>query len=158
MPVFLKRMPAGIPGDVSRKEDAVIESNLVGAGEVPYGAFVKLSSGKLAPIAASDTAAVIYGLAVRPYPKQSENNKFGPTAAPAGGMCDVLRSGYMTVLLKQGTAVRGGQVYVRVTEDTEKKVGDIEAAADTTKTVAVSGCMFMGPADADGNVEIAYNI
>lgn len=50
------------------------------------------------------------------------------------------------------------QVYARVTADTGKNVGDIEAADDTGKTVAVSGCTFMGPPDADGNTEIAYNI
>ena len=64
----------------------------------------------------------------------------------------------MTVKLASGTAARGGQVYARVTADTGKNVGDIEAADDTGKTVAVSGCTFMGPADADGNTEIAYNI
>ena len=61
MPAYLTRMPAGIPGDVSRKEGATIESSLVGSKAIPYGAFVKLVSGKLEPLAASDTAAVIYG-------------------------------------------------------------------------------------------------
>ena len=157
MSAYLTRMPAGIPGDVSRKEGATIESSLVGSKAIPYGAFVKLVSGKLEPLAASDTAAVIYGLAVRPYPKQSDAVGFGAASAPAGSLCDVLRSGYMTVKLASGTAARGGQVYARVTADTGKNVGDIEAD-DTGKTVAVSGCTFMGPADADGNTEIAYNI
>lgn len=158
MPAYLNRMPAGIPGDVSRKEGAVIESSLTGAKPIPYGAFVKLVSGKLEPLAASDAAAVIYGLAVRPYPKQSDAVGFGPASAPAGSLCDVLRSGYMTVTLKSGTAARGGQVHVRVTAAGGKSVGDIEAAADAENTVAVTGCTFMGPADADGHTEIAYNI
>lgn len=159
MPVILKRMNAGIPGDVTRKENAVIEPNIAGA-DIACGSFVKLSSGKVIPLAASDTAAVIYGLAVRMYPSQSESEDFGGGVISAGTVCDVLRSGYMNVVLKQGTAARGGQVYVRVTadEDAKKNVGDIEAAADTTKTVAVTGCMFMGAADENGNTEIAYNI
>lgn len=115
MSAYLTRMPAGIPGDVSRKEGATIESSLVGSKTIPYGAFVKLVSGKLEPLAASDTAAVIYGLAVRPYPKQSDAVGFGAASAPAGSLCDVLRSGYMTVKLASGTAARGGQVYARVT-------------------------------------------
>ena len=90
MPAYLTRMPAGIPGDVSRKEGATIESSLVGSKAIPYGAFVKLVSGKLEPLAASDTAAVIYGLAVRPYPKQSDAVGFGAASAPAGSLCDVL--------------------------------------------------------------------
>lgn len=87
MSAYLTRMPAGIPGDVSRKEGATIESSLVGSKAIPYGAFVKLVSGKLEPLAASDTAAVIYGLAVRPYPKQSDAVGFGAASAPAGSLC-----------------------------------------------------------------------
>lgn len=86
MPAYLTRMPAGIPGDVSRKEGATIESSLVGSKTIPYGAFVKLVSGKLEPLAASDTAAVIYGLAVRPYPKQSDAVG-SERPAPRRGVC-----------------------------------------------------------------------
>lgn len=39
-----------------------------------------------------------------------------------------------------------------------RPIGGIEAAADGSNTIAVAGCTFMGPADASGNVEIAYNI
>lgn len=159
MPVILKRMNAGVPGDVTRKESAVIEPNIAGA-DIACGSFVKLSSGKVIPLAASDTAAVIYGLAVRMYPSQSESDDFGGGVILAGTVCDVLRSGYMNVVLKQGSSARGGQVYVRVTADegSKKYVGDIEAAADSTNTVAVAGCVFMGAADENGNTEIAYNI
>ena len=128
MSAYLTRMPAGIPGDVSRKEGATIESSLVGSKTIPYGAFVKLVSGKLEPLAASDTAAVIYGLAVRPYPKQSDAVGFGVASAPAGSLCDVLRSGYMTVKLASGTAARGGQVYYM-----HNRVETIDRCAATLK-------------------------
>lgn len=150
---YLKRMPAGIPGDVSRKAEATIEAGLM-AETVPYGCAVKLdSSGKLAkPTASTDT---VHGFMARPYPTQDE-------AAAADTTQDCMLRGYMTVKLARGTAARGGQVYVRVTAVTGKAVGDIEAAPDTTesatRTLEVPNCIFMGAADANGNVEISFNL
>jgi hypothetical protein len=37
-------------------------------------------------------------------------------------------------------------------------VGGIEAAADSTHTVALTGVSFTNAGDASGNVEIEYNI
>lgn len=148
MGAILNRMPTGFPGDVSRKADATIEAGLM-AATVPYGAPVTLDDdGKLAPLADGDA---VYGFMVRPYPTQM-------TAAEAGSIQDVMRRGYMTITLAQGTAVKGGQVYARHTADAGKAVGDIEAAADAGKNVAVPGCIFMGEADGSGNVEISFNL
>lgn len=148
---YLTRMPAGIPGDVSRKAEATIEAGLM-AETVPFGCAVKLdANGRLArPAASTDT---VYGFMVRPYPTQDN-------AATADTTQDCLRRGYMTVKLARGTAARGGQVYVRVTAVSGKQVGDIEAEADSTetRTLAVPGCLFLGAADADGNVEISFNL
>lgn len=146
---YLKRMPAGIPGDVSRKTEATVEAGLM-ADTVPYGAPVKLdAAGKLAALSGASDA--VYGFAVRPYPTMS-------SAAAAGSAQDVLRRGYLTVKLAQGTAAKGGQVYARHTAETGKAVGDIEAAAVEGKTLAVPGCLFMGEADGSGNVEISFNL
>jgi hypothetical protein len=50
-------------------------------------------------------------------------------------------------------------VYIRVaTAGAGKPIGGIEAVADSTNTILVAGCTFMGPADAAGNAEIGYNI
>jgi hypothetical protein len=38
-----------------------------------------------------------------------------------------------------------------------KPLGGVEAVSDTTNTIAINAT-FAGPADASGNVEIAYNI
>jgi len=148
MGAILNRMPAGFPGDVSRKTEATIEAGFM-ADAVPYGAPVTLDDdGKFAALADGDD---VYGFMVRPYPTQM-------TAAEAGSVKDVMRRGYMTIKLAQGTAVKGGQVYARHTAETGKDVGDIEAAAVAGKNVAVPGCIFMGDADASGNVEISFNL
>ena len=145
---YLKRMPAGFPGDVSRKAEATVEAGLMGA-TVAFGAPVKMDGGKL--VALSGASDAVYGFVVRPYPTMG-------SAAVSGSIQDVLRRGYMTVKLTQGISAKGGQVYVRYTAETGKAVGDIEAAAVEGKTLAVPGCLFMGEADSSGNVELSYNL
>lgn len=146
---YLKRMPCGFAGDVSRKAEATIESGLM-AADVPYGAPVKMdAAGKIAPVAAAGDA--VYGFMVRPYPTQDES-------ARAGSIQDCMRRGYMTVKLALGTAARGGAVHVRIKAAAGKAVGDIEAAAVEGETVAIAGCIFLGAADDGGIVEISFNI
>lgn len=141
-------MPAGVPGDVSRKTESTLESGIM-AQDLPFGSPVKMASGKLTGISAADD--VIYGFVARPYPTQA-------TQAASGEIHDCMRRGYMTVTLANGTASRGGAVYVRIAAETGKKVGDLEASAVKDETVAIPGCLFMGEADANGNVEISFNL
>jgi hypothetical protein len=158
MTAYMNRMPAGIPGEVSRP-GATLESQFVGDAAIAFGAVVKLAAGKLVAIASGDAASVVYGFLPRPYPTTGDAGAFGAGSAPAGTTQSVMRRGYMTVTLKgAAAAAKNGAVYVRVTADGDKAVGDIEAAADSAKTVAIAGCAFMGPADAGGNVEISFNI
>lgn len=145
---YLKRMPAGFPGDVSRKTEATVEAGIMG-DTVAFGSPVKLDGGKF--VALSSASDIVYGFVVRPYPTMA-------SAGGSGSIQDVLRRGYMTVKLSQGTAAKGGQVYVRHTAETGKAVGDIEAAAVEGKTLAVPGCLFMGEADSSGNIELSYNL
>lgn len=155
MTAYLERMPAGIPGDVTRKGNAVLEPNMMGAAALPFGAVIQLTGGKVAAIAAGGT---VYGFLVRPYPMQSTETAMGAGAMPANASCDVMRSGYMAVTLKSGTPAKGAQVHVRVVAGAGRVVGDLEAAADGTDTMAVPGCFFMGAPDANGITEIAYNV
>lgn len=161
MTSFLYRMPSGIPGDISRRENMTVESVPFdpNAAFSAYGLFGKIASGKLQPVGAGDAATAVYGLLVRPYPTQSAQEPLGTATPPTSGIANVLRRGYMTVKLTSGTAALNGQVYVRVaTPSGPKVIGGIEAAADGTNTIAITNCTFMGSADASGNVEIAYNI
>lgn len=158
---FLYRMPSGIPGDVSRKSQSTIESHPVGAQFAAFGLFGKIdeTTGKFVPLAAADTAAVIYGLFVRAYPTQSAQNELGKAVPQPNGIQDVLRRGYMTVKCNAGNAKKAGTVYVRVTAGTEAKpVGGIEAAADGANSIVLPSAFFMHDADAQGNVEISFNI
>jgi hypothetical protein len=155
MTAYTNRMPAGIPGEVTRQGSAVLETRLVGATPIAYGAPVKISGTTLVPIAAGDTPDLIYGFLARTYPTTGADD--GPAAAPAGSLQSVMRRGYMSVTLKGATAAAlGGQVYVRVTAAGSKAVGDIEAApAPAAGIAAVPGGIFMGAADAGGITEIS---
>jgi hypothetical protein len=129
MTAYVTRAPAGFPGAVTRADSLTIQPEMIDSATPPtaYGAPVKLVSGKVQPLGAS---GAIYGLAVRAYPVQSTTNAFGAAAPPTSGLLDVMRRGYMAVALKQGTAAKGAQVYVRTVADTGKAVGDIEAGLD----------------------------
>lgn len=158
---ILYRMPSGIPGDVSRREQATIESAPFDSNAAfsAYGLFGKIASGKVQPIGAGDAATAVYGLLVRPYPTNSAQEPVGTATPPTTGHGNVLRRGYATVVCNSGTPALNSQVYVRVANPSGAKViGGIEAASDTTNTIAIANCTFMNAGDASGNVEIAYNI
>lgn len=160
---FLYRMPAGIPGDVTRPSQSTIEPGQIDASAPPtrYGVFLKLVSGKLQAVGAGDASAVIYGLLARPFPTNAANDPLGTATPPTSGLCDPMVRGYMTVKLALGTAAKGGAVYVVTTAGGSVVGGDIvtsAAPAGGGTATAVPNCIFMGAADASGNVEVRYNI
>ncbi|MBB3004369.1 hypothetical protein FHX57_006751 [Paraburkholderia tropica] len=159
------RMPAGFAGDLQRAEVATIETQLIDSSTPPtvFGVAVKYVSGKVQPInLAADTAALVQGVNLRPYPIQGNGtDPLGTSTPPTSGVTDILKRGYVNVLLGGTTAAaKGGTVYVRVAAAaTGKPLGGFEAAADSTNTIAMpSNWYFTGPADAYGITEVAVNI
>lgn len=164
MVAYLYRMPNGVPGDVTRQSQSTIETQLKNSS-LPfpsYGVPGKIASGKFVPVASGDTASVVYGFLVRPFPTTGQNasDPLGTSVPRAdNGAADVLRRGYLNVKVNAGTASLGSPVYVRVAAGTvNQPIGGIEAAADSTNTVVIDGAIFMSAADASGNAEIAFNI
>jgi hypothetical protein len=159
MVAFLYRMPSGIPGDISRKEQSVVETQILNSSAAfsAYGLVGKMASGKFVPFAGGEAATDAYGVLVRPFPTNSGMDGLGTATPPTSGPGDVLRRGFITVKLNGGaTVAAGGQVYVRVaTAAAGKPIGGFEGAADDTNTVAIDA-VFMSAADADGNVEISF--
>jgi len=163
MVAFLYRMPAGIPGDVNRAQHATVETHQIdSAAGTPnrYGIPVKLVSGKIRMAESGDDGTAIKGWLVRPYPTNAGTDPLGTATPSASALGDVLRRGYMTVKLDEGTAAKDAAVYVRVTANTgpTRPIGNIATASDTGKCVVVPGAKFTGAADANGNVEIEFNI
>jgi hypothetical protein len=181
---LLYRMPAGIPGDVNRAFQSTEEPNILDSNYpfLGYGlaCVMDQTDYQIRPAGGStttnktDTAAVLYGLLIRPFPtnQQTTSSFFGQNplsatqpAPPTSGLCDVLKRGYMTVLLQGATAAEpGAPVYVQVTgadaNTTTDVCGGIHAAADAGCVQAGSAgtTYFRGTADSNGNVEIAWNL
>lgn len=173
---FIYRMPAGIPGNISRQpEAATVETQLNDAGN-PVTAFglpavMDSTAFALRPFGSSDTAASIYGFVVRPFPTQGSSsnvqNSFGQGTPAVPGPIDVLKRGYINVQLNGTTqSTKNGTVYVRISANGANTiVGGVEAAADGSHTVALTNAYFTGPADATptsgasaSNAEVAFNI
>jgi hypothetical protein len=116
-------------------------------------------TGQMRAPAGADTAANIYGLYVRPYPANSSQDGLGVSTPPTSGEANVMKRGYMTVRLYGGVAVKGAMCNIGVAGATGGNVpGGITATAVTTGGVAMTNCYSMGPADATGMTEVAYNI
>ncbi len=163
MAVIGLRMPAGIPGSVSRIEQLHTEPVHLDPA-APFTAFglpgVIGANGRFRPVQAGDTADKISGFLVRPYPGLASSTYYGVTGIPSGSaVADRMRRGYMSVKLNAGNATKESPVFVRVGAPVAgKPVGGLEAVADGANTVQLTACTFMGPADSEGNTEIAFNI
>lgn len=153
---FLYRMPNGIAGDVTRREHAVIEAQIIDAStDTPeeFGIPVVMVSGKMQHH--NGDGEVTYGFLVRPYPTQVTTNEAIGTATPSIVLpCDVLRRGYMTVKLAAGAATKNAQVYVAWDSTNMGKVQSTQGGNED----AIPQCFFTGVGDADGNAEISFNI
>ncbi len=169
MTAFVYRMPSGVPGALSRTGLALaVEPAVLLSGSAPaaYGlpVAVDAATGHVRAINAGDTAASVYGFLVRPFPTQGgdgQSTGLGVSAPPTSGAVDVLKLGYMSVQVTNGTPSKGSTVYVRVAANAalpSTSVGDVEAAADGTNTVALTNAYFTGAADSSGNAEIAFNV
>lgn len=168
MASILSRMSVGIAGDVSRPS-ATVESMLIDSAAPPtsFGQFCKLVAGKLQPctLAGDVAAAVNVGLSVRPFPSPNPagtSQGMGAGSPPASGILDVMRRGYMTVVVKgSGSPVKGSAVYLCTTAGGAMALGDIVNAASPGSSAAgtlIPGATFQGAPDAQGNVEIAFNL
>ncbi|WP_418955073.1 structural cement protein Gp24 [Sutterella wadsworthensis] len=119
-------------------------------GTTPVQAFgipVKWNTTKTAVTPAAAASDTVIGFAVRVY---------GQAIPEAGGgsyqqqnIVTVLKRGYIAVASVGGTVTTGGQVYLTST-------GGL--SADSSGNTAIPGAIFAGTADAEGLVEIAYNI
>lgn len=176
MTAFLYRMPAGIPGELNRIFACVVETEVItpfGVLGAPtaYGVPVVVDNttagniGNMRTMVAGDTPAlqgmVPYGVLARPYPTGiGTQDPVGTSTPVTQGACDVLKSGYINVLLSGTTpAIKGGQVYIWTAAASGAHiVGGWEAANPGGSGLTVPASYFMGPADANGNTEIAFNI
>lgn len=147
MPQFIgTSMPRGFAGMLTRgyfdntTEAKVNDSTTPVVG---FGVPVKINTAGdgVAPCAATSDA--VYGFSVRMLGQADMQS------VQEQPIVTVMRRGYMAVKLASGDAKLGSPVYLDAT-------GGISATA--ASNTAIPNCTFMGAADADGLVEIAFNI
>lgn len=160
---FLYRMPAGIAGAISRPQDLTVEPQTLDSAKAfaAYGLAGKFSAGKFVPIEEADTAAVMVGIYVRPYPTASQPDKVRQIGTGFNFAGDCMKRGYVIVNLgvDASSVALGGAVYMRVATPTASSpLGAFLAAADGANTVQITNAFFNGPGDANGNIELAFNI
>ena len=159
MTAFLYRAPSGVAGDITRQQDTIVESGLLNAAAAPaaFGAPVKIVSGKFEKIASGDDAADFAGVLSRIAPSIAGDTAetFASGTPNVKGIQGIVVKGYMNVKCAVGTPVRGGAVYMRVVAATGKAIGDFEATADSTNSVALTGVTWaVDGKDADSVAEI----
>lgn len=161
MPAYLYQPPIGIPGVVSRPDapNDIITKTFGATAFVAYGLPVQTSAGTVIPI--SSTGQAVYGILVRPFPRQgltvSDGSQLNSASPPTAGPADVIRKGYITVFNRNGVPAEGGNIYIRFQNPSGNKIiGGIEATS-TADTYQLTGWSFVAAADALGNVEISSN-
>ena len=162
------RMPFGVPGDITRPSQSTVEAQPLGATAFPaFGIPGKVSAGKIIPIAANND--VVYGFLVRPFPitGASASDPLGTSVPPTTGVANMLRRGYLNVLVQLGGAscALGSNVYIRYQNPSGSQiVAGIEGASTgntyqlTATTSYGSGAYFTGPVDGNNIAEIAYDL
>lgn len=143
MTAYLYGAPSGVEGDISRVGESNVEPIML---KTPfpskYAVAMKAATGGATPFAGGEAATDFIGLLTRHAPgiSQSSANEavdaFQPNQAEPQNL---MVKGYACVKCTQGTPVRGAPVYVRITADTGKAVGDFETGADGGKCIALTG-------------------
>jgi len=141
---FTYRMGAGIPGDITRKQNVAVEALPFDATNPPteYGVpvVVDATSKSIRKVLGGDLTDVIFGFLVRPYPVSNPNTTDGlGTSTPNTTLpANVLRRGYLNVKVNAGTAAKEGKVYVRTANPSAgKPVGGVEATQEWGAASAV---------------------
>ena len=159
MASYTYRMPSGVVGSVTRSLDSTVEAAFLNASKpvLTFGAPVKLVGGKAEPFEAGDDANDFYGVLTRVAPSISGSTAqtFASQVPNTDTAQGIATRGYVNVLCKIGTPVRGGIVYVRVVAATGKAIGDFEAIADGVNNVALTDAVWaIDGKDGDNITEI----
>jgi hypothetical protein len=157
MTAYLYNAPAGVAGDVTRKDETNVESAVLGSAATAFGIPVKISSGKVVPFAGAEAATAFYGVLVREVPSIAGSTLQGlDDAIPnINAIQGVAVRGYVNVKCTVGTPARGGAVYVRVVTASGKAIGDFEATSDSTNSVLLTGVTWASDGkDSSNNAEL----
>lgn len=149
-------MNYGYAGCYARQPDMVVTTKPnVGSAAIPFGTVLMQASGGVKAADATLTAGTFVGIAAQQIQSAStylSQNGAGQYEVNEPVSC--FQVGRVNVKVAQGSPALYGDVYVRITADTGKNIGDIETAADSGKCIKLGNCQFGGPKDANGVCEL----
>jgi len=158
--VIGKVMNLGYYGKISRDADAIVDQRVLNkslGSNVAFGTAMLLNSDNTVAPFVGATSTVFAGIAVAEVKQATDYSTQTSSYAP-GAACDFLTRGAIIVKCVKGTPTAGGVVYVRKTLNAtypNALVGDFEAEADSTNTVALTNVTFTtGIRDANNAVEV----
>ena len=162
---YTTRMPIGFAGAVTRPRDLTVEPVFLDKAKQfsSYGLPGKYVNDQFVPLESGDTIAKVKGILVRPFPITSAAD-LAYLGVEANQVGDNLKRGYICVVVTAGNpanAKKGDPVYVRVAGGTtQSPIGSFVLSPDSTasNTPQLTIAEVMGPGEADGRIEIAYNI
>jgi hypothetical protein len=168
--VFAYRMPAGIPGELTRFN--VIGTTVEAQNQnlttpaTAFGQAVIVDTNGVRPVAAADSAdpGLALGITVRPFPGTDNTVAnpgvvgFGAGTPMAKGIIDVLKRGYISVVVNAGTPTKQGGVFVYYGVNSAPHVQAGFEGAAGANLWQVAGAYFTGAKDAQGNCEVAFKI
>ena len=170
------RMDVGFAGTTNRQHDSTVVTETIDAANPPraygIGVVIDPATGTIRPPVPSDATmastppGAAYGLYVRPWVTQGGgvttpvNDPLYVSTPPNSGHGNVLRRGFMTVLLHGATpAVKGARAYVWAAAAAGQQVpGGVTADGSVPGSVMALPGIFMGAADAKGIVEVQLNL
>lgn len=158
---YLYRMPVGIAGAISRYHDLTIEPVIINTDKAfkAYGLAGKYEGDYFVPLSEGDTADVIQGIYVRPYPTTETADFARQIGKGKHFPGDALKRGYMTVTVADASTIqKGGKVYVRIKATETEPLGAFATSLIADETVELPNAQFTGSGDASGNAEISYKI
>lgn len=154
-----KDFPHGFAGEYAYQPDMIVKTRPAGGDDpIAFGTPLKYetgSNGNVVPMGAGDAATAFVGFASAEVKSALNYINQGVGAYAPKEAVSVFMRGAINVKVQKGAPAMGGKVYVRVAANAAVPtavVGGIEAEADTTaaNTVELPGCVFEGPADANG--------
>lgn len=151
-------MPHGQAGSYARQPDMIVNTFPAGGeANIAFGTPLKLADGKVVAMGAGDTADLFIGIASREFKSALEYLNQGLGAYAPGEPVSVFQRGAINVKCQKGTPAYGNPVYLRITANASYStavVGGLEAEADSTNTIELKGCKWMGAKDANDIAEL----
>ncbi len=161
---YLYQAPTGIPGDITRADETNVEPAMLVALTAVFanrfGQAMRYVSGGIQQWTTGLTKADFAGVLVREVPSiagSSASDALADAAPNPDQPQGLAVRGYISVKCTAGTPSRGGIVYVRIVDATDRPIGAFEADSDSSNSVALDAVQATWASDgkdADGNAEL----